>query len=111
VRNIPRNRVRVTVLKRVDPSVIFNGDVPMNPRSGKPFEICTAFEEGQEFLVETDNAMPGGFCPQAWYDIFRKLGILHWGGRYGAWPAKGQIITCCTDGIRPVSFKLERVED
>jgi uncharacterized repeat protein (TIGR04076 family) len=106
-----RAKVKITVLKRVDPSIIFDGDVPTNPISGRPFEICTAFEEGQEYLIETDNEMPEGFCPQAWHDIFRKLGILHWEGKYGAWPAEGQIIACCTDGIRPVSFRLERMDE
>jgi uncharacterized repeat protein (TIGR04076 family) len=106
---MPRNRVRITVLKRVDPSIIFNGDIPTNPQSGEPFGICKAFEEGQEFIVETDNEMPEEFCPQAWHDIFRKLGVLHWGGSYGAWPFEDQMVACCTDGIRPVSFRLERL--
>ncbi|UCD45025.1 MAG: TIGR04076 family protein [Candidatus Bathyarchaeota archaeon] len=108
---MPRKMVRMTVMKRVDPSVIFDGEASINPGSGRPFEICTTFEEGQEFLVETDNAMLEGFCPQAWHDIFRKLGVLHWEGKYGALPAEGQIVACCIDGIRPVSFRLERMDE
>ncbi|MFB0558192.1 MAG: TIGR04076 family protein [Candidatus Bathyarchaeia archaeon] len=102
-----RSRVRITVLKRVDPSYIFDGDIPVNPGSGQPYKICTEFEEGQEYVIETDNERPEGFCPQAWHDIFRKLGTLHWGGSYHT----GEIIACCTDGTRPVSFRLERLDE
>ena len=42
--------VKITVLKRVDPSVIFNGNVPNMYGTDKPFEKCTAFEEGQVFI-------------------------------------------------------------
>lgn len=105
---MPRHRVKITVLKRVDPSYIFAGGVPVNPGSGKPYQICGAFVEGQEYIIDTDNARPEGFCPQAWHDIFRKIGVLHWGGSYSA--GSGEIIACCTDGVRPVSFRLERME-
>jgi uncharacterized repeat protein (TIGR04076 family) len=53
--------------------------------------------------------MPEGFCPQAWHDIFSKIGILHWGGSYTT--EKRELIACCTDGVRPVSFKLETLVD
>ena len=106
---MPRNRIKITVVKRVDPSVIFDGDVPVNPSSGRPYAICTAFQEGQEYVIETDNEMPKGFCPQAWHDIFRKIGILHWGGGYNAKEGPDHLIACCTDGTRPVSFKIERL--
>ena len=106
---MPRNRMKITVLKRVDPSVIFDGEVPVNPSSGRPYQICTAFQEGQEYLIDTDNEMPEGFCPQAWHDLFRKIGILHWGGGYNANEGPDHLIACCTDGTRPVSFKIERL--
>ena len=106
---MPRNRVKITVLKRVDPSVIFDGDVPVNPSSGEPYQICNAFREGQEYVIDTDNEMPEGFCPQAWHDLFRKIGTLHWGGGYTTTQGPDYMIACCTDGTRPVSFKLERL--
>ena len=43
---MPRHRVKITVLKRVDPSYIFDGDIPVNPSSGRKYHICTEFEEG-----------------------------------------------------------------
>ncbi len=33
------------------------------------------------------------------------------GGDFDPWVEKGMQMTCCTDGIRPVSFKLERLEE
>jgi uncharacterized repeat protein (TIGR04076 family) len=107
---MPRNRVRITVLKRVDPSVIFDGEVPNKPGSGKKYEICGSFREGQEFIVERDGAIPGGFCEWAWRDINRSLSVIQWGGNYSPALPDGVAIACCNDGIRPVSFKLERVE-
>ena len=106
---MPRHRVKITVLKRVDPSYIFDGDVPVNPSSGSKYHTCTEFEEGQEFVIETDNERPEGFCPQAWHDIFRKLGVLHWGGCYTE--DRREMIACCTDGVRPVSFRLEMLDE
>jgi len=107
--DMPRNRLKITVLKRVDPSVIFDGVVPINPSSGESYQICTAFEEGQEYLIDTDNEMPEGFCPQAWHDLFRKIGTLHWGGGYNTTEGPDHMIACCTDGARPVSFKIDRL--
>lgn len=37
-----RPRVKITVLKRIDPSVIFNGDVPNRPGTDEKYTICTA---------------------------------------------------------------------
>ena len=35
--------IKITVLKRVDPSVIFDGKVPNMPGSDTPYAICSAF--------------------------------------------------------------------
>ena len=111
VKNVPRSRVKITVLKRVDPSVIFDGDVPNMPGKEEKYRICTTHEEGQEFIVEQDGAMPDGFCGWAWRDIYKDLSVLQFGGDFHPWVNKGEMITCCTDGIRPVSFKLERLKE
>jgi uncharacterized repeat protein (TIGR04076 family) len=105
---VTRSKVKITVLKRVDPSTIFNGTVPINPGSKKKYEICQAFKEGQEYVVEMNGERPEGFCVWAWNDLFKDISILHFGGNF-PWVEQGTAITCCTDGIRPVSFKLERI--
>ena len=103
-------KVKITVLKRVDPEVIFNGNVPFSP-SGKKYTVCTRFIDGQDFTVERDLKMPENFCPWAWRDIFKDISVLIFGGSFHPWVEDGTQITCCTDGIRPVSFKLERIDD
>lgn len=103
-----RSKVKITVLKRVDPSIIFDGDIPNIPGTDKKFGICSAFKEGQEFIVDMQGTKPEGFCIWAWNDLFKDISILHFGGNF-PWANEGEMITCCTDGIRPVSFKLERI--
>ncbi|MCW4051094.1 MAG: TIGR04076 family protein [Candidatus Bathyarchaeota archaeon] len=105
------SQIKVTVFRRVDPSVIFDGEVPNMPGTDKPFVKCTAFEDGQEFIVE-NGRKPDGFCEWAWYDIKKDISILQFGGNFWKnWMKPGEMLTCCTDGVRPVSFKLERLED
>jgi len=106
-----RSRVKITVLKRVDPSVIFDGEVPNRPGTEEKYGICTVYEDGQEFVIGLDGLMPEGFCGWAWRDIYKDLSVLRFGGNFDPWVEKGVAITCCTDGIRPVSFKMERLEE
>ena len=103
-------KIKITVLKRVDPSVIFGGDVPDWPGRDGKYTVCASFEEGQEF-VAVRGRKPEGFCSHAWRDISLDLQVLYRGGNFDGWMKKGEMITCCTDGVRPVSFKLERIED
>jgi uncharacterized repeat protein (TIGR04076 family) len=104
-----RSKVKITVLKRVEPSIIFDGDVPNISGTDRKFEICSAFKEGQEFVVDMNLDKPEGFCVWAWHDFFKEIIFLHLGGNFpGA--REGEMIACCTDGNRPVSFKLERID-
>ena len=104
-----RSKVKITVLKRVDPSVIFDGKVPNMPGTDRKYSICTAFQDGQEFIVD-NGEKPDGFCSWAWRDVYKDMSVLRFGGDFDPWVEKGVAITCCTDGIRPVSFKMERIE-
>lgn len=105
-------KVKITVFRRVDPSVIFDGKVPNMPGTDKPYAKCTAFEEGQEFIVDDSLDKPEGFCGWAWRDIYKDLSILRFGGNFWPnWMKPGEMLSCCTDGVRPVSFKMERLED
>ena len=78
------------------------------------FCICrikTAFKEGEEYMVEKNMRCPEGFCNYAWKDIFSDVRVLALGGDFEPWVEKPKMILCCTDGIRPVSFTLLRVDD
>jgi uncharacterized repeat protein (TIGR04076 family) len=109
-------KCRITVLKRT-----FHEDLAeehLQSRTGK----CGEFKEGQEFITESPTAKPDSFpCSFAWHDIHRFLLTLMQGGSFDNYVGKtGKIwkwmktdnsyITCCTDGIRPVIFKLEVID-
>ena len=108
---MPLNRVRITILKKIDPKIVFRGSVPAKPHNGKPYTIYDAVEEGDVYIVGKGREMPEGFCPSAWKSITSSLSVIQWGGDYYPNLPRGTAITCCSDGIRPVCFKLERLED
>jgi len=94
--------VRITVLKRMK-----SGGILEEYGKGVPAE-CPMFKEGQEFNVQDLN-MPQGFCSWAWADIQRDVTVIGLGGEYPWIKQEGTMICCCTDGLSPVIFKLERV--
>ncbi len=70
---------------------------------------CKVLKEDQEFIAVSVQ-MPEGFCSWAWADIQKYVMTLARGGNFiGA--KRGMFVTCCTDGYRPVIFKLERIEE
>lgn len=92
-------KVRITILKKLK-----TGD--LLERYGKGVESeCPLFKIGDEFIVENLN-MPNSFY--SWADIQRN--VLALGGDFPWIKDEGTMISCCTDGFRPVIFKLERVE-
>jgi len=100
-------KVKNTVVKLLNTNEI-HGDSDLGC-SAKLTPTCPAFTEGQEFIVS--NEMPKGFCQGAWADIYRHITVLRWGGHYPWMNEKGKYLACCTDGFRPVVFRLERLED
>ena len=98
-------KARITVLKRM-----INRDI-VAEYLGDEQEMgpCGLFEDGQEFIQE-DWRPPEGFCPWAWADIHKEIILVRRGGDQGE-RLKGMAIACCTDGFKPVVFKIERIED
>lgn len=76
----------------------------------KNFGLCQAYDDGQEFIIESFPLKPDGFCDWAWADIHRDVVAVMFGGSYSWINQPGTAITCCTDGLRPVIFKVERIE-
>ena len=59
-----------------------------------------------------DPRQPAAFpCAWAWDDIHKiVLALLH-GGDFGQWMQNPhEFVACCTDGVKPVVFQIERVE-
>jgi uncharacterized repeat protein (TIGR04076 family) len=94
--------VKITVMKRLsNEDLIERYAVGVEP-------LCDIFQEGQDFISKDLNP-PDGFCPWAWCDIRKDVVALALGGNYPSMKDKGVMITCCTDGFRPVIFKLEKI--
>ena len=95
--------VKITVLKKVETGEVFE---EYAGEEAQP--VCPVVELGAEF-VSKNMGMPEGFCSWAWADIQRDVAHLSMGGDFPWMKEKGEMISCCTDGLRPVIFKLERV--
>ena len=65
---------------------------------------------GDTFLYEGGAAMPEGLGPWAWIDLYSTVRTLYSGGVENDWFRDGGTrISCCTDGVRPVVYKLELI--
>jgi uncharacterized repeat protein (TIGR04076 family) len=71
---------------------------------------CERFQDGQEFVLDETLALPEGFCPWAWADIRSSVLAIMFGGNLPWSSQLGVSIACCTDGCRPVIFKVERID-
>jgi uncharacterized repeat protein (TIGR04076 family) len=79
---------------------------------GEVVGSCSLLNEGDEFVYKGSAVMPEGFCPWAWMDIYRGVSSLSAGGTYKPWNINdGQQILCCTDGVRPVVFRLDALHE
>ena len=101
-------QVKITVVKRLDFDAI-HADSDLGC-SANMDSVCDQFHEGQEFVTDTTK-VPEGFCPGAFVDIFRFVSGLRSGANYPWMNEPGKALVCCTDGFRPVVFRLERIED
>jgi uncharacterized repeat protein (TIGR04076 family) len=106
-----RPKCKITVLRRE-----FFQDLAhqylAKPNVGK----CNKFKDGQEFILgqgDFFNMMNGEFCSEAWDSISRYVyAALQGGSIMGGWTNdEKMMITCCNDGVRPVIFKLERIDE
>jgi len=101
-------KCKITVLK-----CGFNKDLVdqyVESERKKTLGPCEVFHEGQEFIVDPFFGLPSGFCPWAWDDIYKVLVGFGADGNFGMWNQNGDcIIACCTDGTRPVTFKIEKI--
>jgi uncharacterized repeat protein (TIGR04076 family) len=101
-----KHKVKITILKVFDPSEVFESSPVTHV---EPYGPCRVVKEGDEFIVDESSRMPEGFCPQAYQNLWEQIRTLQFGGDFPYYKEKGMVISCCTDGLRPVIFKLERV--
>ncbi len=72
---------------------------------------CGVFEAGQEFYLDDPWSVPEGFCAWAWADIRQYVQTACFGGEFPRAKPANTFITCCTDGFRPVFFKVEGIKE
>lgn len=94
-----RNAVRITVMKK-----LHHRDLIEQYTDSGDWPACNRFEIGQEFVVGPSAPWepPEDFCGWAWSDMQKMVCFMARGG-------PNVFVTCCTDGYRPVVFKLEKV--
>lgn len=104
------SKVKITVLKRIanqDLAELYMGD----ETKAKDILPCPRFEEGQAFVTDDPSTPPDGFCGWAWVDIHREIFSILRGADLRPWTKEpGMAVACCTDGFRPVVFKIERAD-
>ena len=88
--------VKITVLRRG-----FEKEFVDQLKTG-PKAACTRLSDNQEFVVKSQWAVPEKFCEWAWADIRTYIPMVLGQGN--------PIAVCCTDGFRPVFFKVERID-
>ncbi len=108
-----KHKVKITILKREYYKDLADRFL-VNPETGK----CSIFHEGQEFIVTKENydrfPYENNFCAAAWDVIKIKVYAALQGGNFyweGWIKNRKEQILCCDDGIRPVVFLLERIDE
>jgi len=100
-------RIKITVLRKM-----LNRDFA-EKYCQEGAEPCPLFTEGQEFIYDHygEGEKPENFCEHAWHDIYGIVFTLAFKGNFTGWMKEdGTAVTCCTDGIRPVVFLVERID-
>ncbi|MBU1050782.1 TIGR04076 family protein [Candidatus Bipolaricaulota bacterium] len=101
------SKYRITVVKRHSFQDLVDEYVPdhLHPSWGP----CGKFTDGQVF--DYKGTPPEGFCSRAFASIWGDLSVVMCKGNAGWINKPGTMITCCNDGLTPVVFKLERIEE
>lgn len=100
--------VKITVLNRA----IYPELAEKYLAIGSGLQKCSCFKDGQVITADPFLKCPEGFCAQAWNAIYPQLLTISHGGTYHPWTKDEYVeVGCCTDGLRPVTFLIERGEE
>jgi len=96
--------VRITVVKMLSLKDVFGSSPPKATAETK--SVCPKLKEGDTFVSK--GGFPQAFCGWAFADIQRDIATIRFGGSYPWMQEEGVVYSSCTDGLRPVVFRLER---
>jgi len=87
-------------------------DVDVSTEDDGQFTRCPFFKVGDVMVVKDVDDLPEHFkCMWAWADIGRDIAMILYGGQpEPVLKNPHSMYSCCDEGLRPVVFKLERVE-
>ena len=102
------HKCRITVLKRTINQDLIDEYIDEEHKGMGP---CECFSDGQEIVVKDYSEVPEGFCAWAWADIRKDVLAVAMGANVPGIRQPGTIITGCSDWFRPVTFRVERIED
>ena len=102
------HKCKITVLKRTIHQDLV--DEHLEKDAAEQMTPCELFWDGQEFVIEDPSAPPEGFCAWAWADIRGSIMAVTLGADFPGQRRPDVTIACCTDGYRPVIFKVERID-
>ena len=103
-------KARITVLKRTLQADVLDQEIE-DEAFKQQFGRCPIFEDGQTFVSEDWPTKPDGFCERAWPDIRHEVAMVMYEASVPWITEEGFTITCCNDGLRPVIFRIERLDD
>ena len=72
---------------------------------------CHLLNVGDEFIVQKDGKMPEGFCTWAWNDLYSIFMTLRFGGEFTYCKEGNMMYGACSDGLSPVVFRMQRIEE
>ena len=100
--------IKITVLQRTVAEDL------MQKYGAKELTICDQFKEGDVFISKNGSRPENFTCGEAWHS-FGKYAFALAHGANGFWenwiPERKISINSCNDGLRPVIFKLEVIDD
>ena len=101
-------KVRITVLKREFYPELADAYLSDGREAG-PCPLC---EAGDEYVYCGGAEKPDGLCPWAWITLYGQVSVLSAGSSENRWYRDSRTrIECCTDGVRPVVFRLEALDE
>lgn len=99
---VDRKNVKITVMKKLGIKELWGEDAPASSVEN----LCPKFQLGEVYTTEGLQMPKDWPCSWAWHDIFKEVLHLALGGEFFVEP-KNVVYSCCTDGMRPVFFKIE----